>query len=133
MKPVRATLLAALAAAVLATPISSAEAHKRHRGHDAVPAIALGLFAGAILGNSLHPHHRGHGAYYEYAPPYGNAGTCQGLSGGEYEVCMSQGGVRPGYRAPSYRVVPRHHHRNYYQRHNDPYYPGPGVNIIIGR
>lgn len=134
MKPFHATLLAGLTAALLAAPLSGAAAHDRHfrhhhHGHNAVPAFILGLAAGAVASNAFRHHDYDpypHVRYRHGVPRH----SCAGLRGGEYDVCLSNGLRGTVYPAPSYRVLPRHRRSGVYYRHLDPWFPGPGVEII---
>lgn len=104
MKPIRTSLAAAMTAAMLAAPVSSAEAHDRYRGHNPAGAFALGIISGAILGHALTPRRT-----YR-APP----GYCYDDRGGAYycDYRVYDGG-------PHYRMVPRSHY--YYGRERNRY------------
>lgn len=123
MKPIRGAMLALLTAAVMAVPISTAEAHKRHRG-DAAGAFAFGLIAGAILNQGLAHRH-----YYP-RQRYVYGGNCYGLTMPEYDACVN------GAYYPRHRVAPHHYrYKKIYRPYHDVYprYHGGGVHIIIGR
>lgn len=116
MKPIRISVLAAATAAMLALPISSADAHRRHFGHhhggNAAGAIALGIISGAIIGSALAPRH-----HYR-APP----GYCYDYNGRPY-YCDHV--VR--YGDPYYRPAPRVRYygpQNQFYRHHQRIYDG---------
>ncbi len=95
MNLTKATMLAALTAAIAIAPLASAEAHKRHRhGGDVVAALALGLFAAGVASRAHRHHH-----------VYRHGRNCYGLPYRAYHRCMG------GYH---YRVPRGHHPHAYY-------------------
>lgn len=124
MKAIRISVLAAATAAMLAAPITSAEAHRRnfphhhhHHGNNAAGAIALGIISGALIGQALAPRYSYRAPANYCYDPYGRAYYC------DYRVHYSQPHSRmvprsPYFDPPGYY---RHHDRifgtqDYYQR-----------------
>lgn len=115
MQPFRLSMLAILAAAFLALPVTSADAHRRHYHHhhgNAAGAVALGIISGALIGGALSSRHHYRAPRGYCYDPYGRVHHCG--------YATYDGGT-------PYRMVPRSHHYQddyVYRGHHDRVFEG---------